>query len=143
MLPPSPLTEPDVQISSFLFFTGELRSQRCSDGRSGLTEIDEDLASHSRNPWQASTNSSSGNVGQSSAFRSHALQSENMAALGPFATNFGELEYPPGPVLSVNGSKFGTLVVPAASWSAFAREEYDHERSGQYRLVGSQADPLE
>jgi DNA-binding transcriptional LysR family regulator len=34
MLPSSPLTEPDVQISSFRFLTGELRSQRCSDGRS-------------------------------------------------------------------------------------------------------------
>jgi hypothetical protein len=30
------LTVRDVQISSFRFFTGELRSQRCSDGRSGL-----------------------------------------------------------------------------------------------------------
>src|ERR1700749_514088 len=31
MLPPSPLTDPDVQISRFRFLTGELRSQRCSD----------------------------------------------------------------------------------------------------------------
>ena len=31
MLPSSPLTEPDVQISSFRFLTGELRSQRCND----------------------------------------------------------------------------------------------------------------
>jgi hypothetical protein len=30
-LPSSPLTEPDVQISSFRFLTGELRSQRCND----------------------------------------------------------------------------------------------------------------
>src|SRR5499427_268036 len=36
MLPSSPLTEPDVQISSFRFLTGELRSQRCSGGRSEL-----------------------------------------------------------------------------------------------------------
>src|SRR4030095_1368210 len=36
MLPPLPLTDPDVQISRFRFFTGELRSQQCSDGRSGL-----------------------------------------------------------------------------------------------------------
>jgi hypothetical protein len=36
MLPPLPLTEPDVQISSFRFFTGEFRSRHCSDGRSGL-----------------------------------------------------------------------------------------------------------
>src|SRR5215831_5314423 len=31
MLPPSPLTDPDVQISRFRFLTGELRSQRCND----------------------------------------------------------------------------------------------------------------
>src|SRR5499427_3887352 len=31
MLPPSPLTDPDVQISRFRFLTGELRSQRCSN----------------------------------------------------------------------------------------------------------------
>ena len=31
MLPPSPLTDPDVQISRFRFLTGELRSQRCRD----------------------------------------------------------------------------------------------------------------
>src|SRR5258708_23095179 len=31
MLPSSPLTDPDVQISSFRFLTGELRSQRCND----------------------------------------------------------------------------------------------------------------
>src|SRR5262249_2039808 len=30
------LTVPDVQISRFRFFTGELRSQRCSGGQSGL-----------------------------------------------------------------------------------------------------------
>src|SRR5262245_21278847 len=35
MLPSPPLTEPDVPISSIRFFTGELRSQRCIDGRSG------------------------------------------------------------------------------------------------------------
>ena len=34
VLPPLPPTEPDVQISSFRFFTGELRSQWCNDGRS-------------------------------------------------------------------------------------------------------------
>ena len=42
MLPPLPLTDPDVQISRFRFFTGELRSRRCSDGRSGL--LAEDVA---------------------------------------------------------------------------------------------------
>jgi len=31
MLPPSPLTDPDVQISRFRFLAGELRSQQCSD----------------------------------------------------------------------------------------------------------------
>ena len=35
-VPSLPLTDPDVQNSRFRFFTGELRSQRCSDGRSGL-----------------------------------------------------------------------------------------------------------
>jgi hypothetical protein len=30
------LTDPDVLISSIRFFTGELRSRRCSGGRSGL-----------------------------------------------------------------------------------------------------------
>jgi hypothetical protein len=33
MLPPPPLTDPDVQISRVRFFTGELRSQQCSDGQ--------------------------------------------------------------------------------------------------------------
>ena len=36
MLPPPPLTVPDVQISRIRFFTGEFRSQRCNGGRSGL-----------------------------------------------------------------------------------------------------------
>jgi hypothetical protein len=36
MLPPPPLTVPDVQDYRIRFFTGELRSQKCSDGRSGL-----------------------------------------------------------------------------------------------------------
>ena len=36
MLPSSSLTVPDVQFSRFRFFTRELRSRRCSDGRSGL-----------------------------------------------------------------------------------------------------------
>ena len=35
-LPASSLTVPDVQISRFRFFMEELRSRRCSDGRSGL-----------------------------------------------------------------------------------------------------------
>jgi hypothetical protein len=43
MLPSPPLTEPDVQISHFRFFTGELRSQRCSDGRSSLLGEGADL----------------------------------------------------------------------------------------------------
>jgi hypothetical protein len=34
MLPPPTLTVPDVQIFRIRFFTGELRSLRCSDGRS-------------------------------------------------------------------------------------------------------------
>jgi hypothetical protein len=36
MLPPLPLADPDVQISRFRFFTGELCSRRCNGGRSGL-----------------------------------------------------------------------------------------------------------
>src|SRR5262245_42724226 len=36
MLPSPPLTVPDVQISCVRFFTGDLRSQRLSGGRSGL-----------------------------------------------------------------------------------------------------------
>jgi hypothetical protein len=36
MLPPLPLTDPDVPISSIRIFTGELRSQQCIDGRSEL-----------------------------------------------------------------------------------------------------------
>ena len=34
MLPPSPLADPDVQISRFRFFTEEL-----TDGRSGLLAV--------------------------------------------------------------------------------------------------------
>ena len=37
MLPPLPPTEPDVQISSFRFFTGELRSRQRSEGQSFLS----------------------------------------------------------------------------------------------------------
>jgi hypothetical protein len=49
MLPSPPLTEPDVQISHFRFFTGELRSQRCSDRRSSLLGEGADLGSRRRN----------------------------------------------------------------------------------------------
>jgi hypothetical protein len=40
MLPPPPLTDPDVPISSIRFFTGELRSQQRIDERSGLPAED-------------------------------------------------------------------------------------------------------
>jgi hypothetical protein len=37
---------PDVQISRFRFFTGELRSQQCTDERSGLPAEDVALGDH-------------------------------------------------------------------------------------------------
>ena len=46
MLPPSPLTDPDVQFSRIRFLTEELRSQRCSDGRSLLKEEDDASTTH-------------------------------------------------------------------------------------------------
>ena len=39
MLPPSPLADPDVQISRLRFFTEELRSRLCTDGRSWLLAV--------------------------------------------------------------------------------------------------------
>ena len=50
MLPPSPLADPDVQISRFRFFTEELRSRLCTDGRSGLLAVGDACGDHSVDP---------------------------------------------------------------------------------------------